>query len=45
MSVDVAFDLLMSKSWGTTLKVMPLILLGGPREHAGPLLGFLGGSQ
>jgi hypothetical protein len=42
MSVVVAFALLMSKSGGATLKVIPL--LGGPYEHAGPLLEILGGS-
>ncbi len=40
MSVDV-FNLLISKSGGETLKVMPPF--GGPHEHAGPLPGILGG--
>jgi hypothetical protein len=40
MSVDV-FNLLISKSGGATLKVMPPF--GGPHEHAGPLPGILGG--
>jgi hypothetical protein len=40
MSVVVAFALPMSKSWGPTLKVIPL--LGGPHEHPGPLLEILG---
>jgi hypothetical protein len=45
MLVDVAFDLLMSKSRGATLKVKPPALLEGPHEHAGPLPGILGVQQ